>query len=257
MRDALLLGVLSLFLLILPWWIPACTPLLLVALLPLLAAERRLASPALPQVITWMLVCALVAGGWVVLSLLAEGRWENSSLWLILLLWAALVSFHFIKQYLGDQRGYIALPFLWISALALPWYQEWSTAIPSLGGLVSIEYSHFSWLSTIGVLGTSAWLWLINILLYLILEAFLRHRQWRPLTGQILLLLGLLIALPLGWASGGSAAIGAQPKGILGPHPLPADQFVSRMSFFLAGFLILFTLVKGYLQHRDPLNTSS
>ena len=257
MRHALLLGILSLFLLILPWWFPSLSPLLLVALLPLMGAERRLPSSPVAQVLTWMLVSALVAGGWVVLSLLSAGRWESSSLWLILLLWAALVSFHFIKDYLGDQRGYIALPFLWISALALPWYQHWSTSIPSFGGLVSIEYSQFSWLSTIGVMGTSAWIWLINILLYLILEGYLRHRQWRPLTGQIILLLGLLIALPLGLGSGVTGEVGAQPKGILGPQPLPADQFISRMSFFLAGFLILFTLVKGFLQHRDPLNTPS
>jgi uncharacterized membrane protein YjdF len=258
MRIALPLALASLVLLVLPWWLPALTPVLLIAFLPLLWAHRyQLPTALLPQTGVWLLSSLLVGLGWPLLVSLSWGGPTASTFKLGALLWLGLSGFHFIHHYLGAQRGYIALPFLWLSAMALPWYQGFAEQLPSLGAAFTGFLPFGKHRSLLGLLSVTAWLWIVNILLFLILSGFRNHRQWKPLTGQLLLVAGLLIILPL-WLSSGVPAAGAlegpSAKGILPPKASPADLFVSRMSFFLAGFLLLFTLVRGYLKNKDPLS---
>lgn len=258
MRIALPLALTSLLLLAAPWWFLALTPLLLIGFLPLLWARRyHLPGGLLSQTGIWLLCSLLVGLGWPLLVSLTYGGPTTSTFKLGALLWLALSSFHFILHFLGPQRGYIALPFLWLSAMALPWYQGFAQQIPSLGAAFTGFLPFQRYLPQIGHLGATAWIWIVNLLLYLILSGFRSHRQWKPLTGQLLLVCGLLIVLPLWLSSGGpsgSALVGPAAKGMLPPQASYADLFVSRMSFFLAGFLILFTLVRGYLKNKDPLS---
>ncbi|MDR9374933.1 MAG: hypothetical protein RI842_09320 [Schleiferiaceae bacterium] len=258
MRIALPLALASLLLLVLPWWIPALTPVLLLAFLPLLWAHRyHLPTALLPQTGVWMLCSLLVGLGWPLLVSLSWGGPTASTFKLGALLWLGLSSFHFIYHYLGAQRGYIALPFLWLSAMALPWYQGFAEQLPSLGAAFTGFLPFGKHLPLLGLLSATAWIWIVNILLFLILSSFQQHKEWKPLTGQLLLVSGVLILLPLWFSSGAAdpaALAGPSAKGILPPEARKADLFVSRMSFFLAGFLLLFTLVRGYLKNKDPLS---
>lgn len=257
----------------LPWFNYLLAPLILFSFVPLLIAESRLgqSAKAYPN-LRWLVLSLSFGYGWYGLVMLSQGFDYIS--WLVygFTLSLALLLFRFVKKSLGQQRGYIALPFLWISAEALHFYKDFGALpVPLAKAFQNFEVlANFT--NWIGQFGTGLWIVAINIFIFLIVSGFLKHRQWKPLVGQSVLLVLLVVLAPVllspspeearqgdtelvadGFA-GNTISKERDPRLInsrIDSQISPSDRFVARMSFFIAGFLLLFTFVKSYLDKNQ------
>tara|TARA_B100001115_G_scaffold184297_1_gene186157 strand:+ start:1076 stop:1795 length:720 start_codon:yes stop_codon:yes gene_type:complete len=197
----------------------------------LIAAERDY-----PKYLT------IAAGLWVLAgaSLGAENSWG-------ILLAIAWILYILGKDFWGPQRANLAFIFLMLSAEALPFYfdlKPWDLglymAIPR-----NSNASYLEWFPKVGALATSASLLLSNLF---IARIWLHFEQKRKIAWSWAIPLMLLLISP--W-------IGNALSGLENPRPsenwpfLPMDQFMARMSFFLAFFLLLFALVRKLLPEKN------
>lgn len=244
MTRSILWAILGGVMALLPEFIPVLAPLRLIAFVPLLWAERRMTRPA--ERLTALLLFVLLA---------------RLNYWLdpvrlphFLILSLALGLFSFVKLQHGGQRGYISLIFLWVGAMSLPYYLSWNlaTAAPLSKTFMSLEH----WRnipSTFGFFGAEIWIMAFNVLALRWLEGL---KGGRSLARSI----GLAAALILGGTLGAIlVTFPIEPRPVLSKAAqgwtglLPGDRFAARISFFIAGFLLLFSLVTGYLRRQKAL----
>ncbi len=179
------------------WPEAGITPLLFIAFVPLLFLEESLKKAR-----HWFWLCWLSFALWNVLGAwwLGEADWMGVAatvLFNALPMAVAMMIFRFVKTRLGRQRGYISLPFLWICIEGLHKYWDFSFPWFTLGYGFADRVSWVQWYEYVGAYGGTFWIWTVNILLFLSLSAFTRHREWKPLTGQLILILVLTIGIPL------------------------------------------------------------
>ncbi|MCH8555689.1 MAG: apolipoprotein N-acyltransferase, partial [Schleiferiaceae bacterium] len=114
---------------------------------------------------------------------------------------AVFAIFSLVKKNIGARRAYIALPFLWV---CLEGFQHWwalSWPWLHLGQAFATHVSWIQWYEYTGVFGGTLWVGFVNIALYLVASNFYYlHKQWKPLVGQGILVLVLLVAVPI-WYS--------------------------------------------------------
>ncbi|MGB0177474.1 MAG: apolipoprotein N-acyltransferase, partial [Owenweeksia sp.] len=179
------------------WPEAGITPLLFVGFVPLLFLERQVTNGWQWFLLTWFSFTVWnILGAWWV----GQADWIGvvaTVFFSALPMSLALVLFRFIKRKLGNQRGYIALPFLWICMEGVHKYWDFSFPWFTLGYGFADRVTWIQWYEYTGSYGGSLWIWLINILIFLSLFSFSRHREWRPLTGQLVLITTLLILLPI------------------------------------------------------------
>lgn len=197
-----------------------------IAFVPLLLVESRLPKSWQGD-LQWIAFGFMALGTWVLTLLLfsgGDGEIDRTGMLALytLLLTAVLVLFRFVKARLGSQRGYISLPFLWISMEVLLLY--WQQDFPRIS-----HYNGFAY--TLGI-------WVLNILLAGVIHAFLLGK--RTLAFRLWAGLGLAIAIALGLYFSELSLSGLLP-----------DLLIARLSYFMAGFLLLYALVRGYLQKQN------
>ncbi|WP_421752457.1 hypothetical protein [Croceimicrobium sp.] len=185
---------------------------------------------------------SIAAGIWVLLG--ASLSTENSWGLLPALAWTLYIVG---KDFWGLQRANLAFIFLMLSADALPFYFELNPW--DLGLYMAIPHDHtasyLAWFPKIGALATSASLLLSNLF---IARLWLYFEQKRKIAWSWAIPLFLLLITP--W-------IGNALSGLESPEPFenwpfqPMDQFMARMSFFLAFFLLLFALVRKLLPEKN------
>lgn len=244
MIRSFVLALLSGLLCLLPVWVPALAPLLLVALVPLFWAESQKIHirDRILSLVVFVLIARLHL--WV----------DPSYLLHFLLLSLALLSFLFVKGQHGAQRGYIAFIFLWTAAMTLPYYFAWDIQTAPPLSLSFMELNYWREIpSSLGFFGAEIWIMVFNVLA---LHWWKRLRSGRPQTQSIVfatLLIGAGVVGPLIF----SQPVEPQPilaKAAQGWTGLPpGDRFAARISFFIAGFLLLFSLVTGYLRRQKAL----
>ena len=197
------LAILTSLFLWLCWPEGGVTPFLFIALVPLLFLEDLLNTPGIKR-----------KGGQLFLySFISFGLWNLLTLlWLFNAHWSGVVAaivingsgmglvvvlYHRTKRKLGNQRGLISLPFLWISFETL--HKYWDLGFPwlTLGNGFAERVSWIQWYEWTGVFGGSLWVWVVNIFCFLALKGFLKHRQIKPLIGQSVTLIVLLIVAPI------------------------------------------------------------
>ncbi len=109
--------------------------------------------------------------------------------------------FHLAKKHIGEKEGYISLLFFWIGFEYLHFNWEMSWTWLTLGNTFSIVPSWVQWYSSVGVLGGSLWILIINLLFFRTIQnVYLKKESWRiqtPLVWSGLFLIALPIAISL------------------------------------------------------------
>ncbi|MEQ9262302.1 MAG: apolipoprotein N-acyltransferase [Owenweeksia sp.] len=181
----------------LAWPEAGITPFLFTGFVPLLFLEQQLSGARAWFWLTWLSFAVWnVMGAWWV----GQADWIGviaTVFFSALPMSLVMVLFRFVKNKLGSQRGYIALPFLWICMEGLHKYWDFSFPWFILGNGFADRVSWVQWYEYTGSFGGSLWAWIVNIVVFLILSSFSKHREWKPLTGQLILTLVLLILLPI------------------------------------------------------------
>lgn len=97
-----------------------------------------------------------------------------------------------IRPVLGMQRAMIGVPFFWI---LVEWVQlHLSFGYPVPGN--ALPPSITQWYGFMSVQGGTFWVLVVNLVGFYICRSFLKHRQVKPLVGQSILLVLLLVVLP-------------------------------------------------------------
>jgi len=205
MPKKLLLALLPALLLWLSWPQGGLTPLVWIAFIPLLLLEKELDGVKRPyrQLFGYGF---LSIGLWYLLTIF----WLRNASWIGviaaimtngILFALVLLLFRYIKQRLGEQRGYLSLPFLWISAEAVHNYWELSFPWLTLGNVFAERVTWIQWYEITGVYGGSLWVWALNLSLFM---AWRQGRQvgfsWRRPFGKWLIASILLLLIPLGYS---------------------------------------------------------
>lgn len=263
MLQSLALAALSALLLGLGWLFPPLSTLAFFGLWPLLESERRSNAQAVKHPnLRWLGLAAFFAFVYGLFPWLALSGTVISYLLSAALLTLALTLFHFVKSYHGAQRGYISLPFLWLSAEAMPILLNWDVfESKPLGSLFWLWADAWLNLQALGFLGVSLLVLLANLLLFLGLRELLSQKQWPKFALRAILLIGLLIGLtyllahylPSGDVSRLPYQEGPGETGLdEGAWYLSRlDRFLARLSLFLAFFLSIFAIVRAYLKDRQ------
>lgn len=196
-------------------------------------------------------------------------------LWHSLPLFLAMVAFRWIKISLGRQRGYIALPLLWVSAEALPLYLRQEPSLTYWGKALAESGNFERYSQYLGSLGSSLFLLAMGTVLFLILNAQRPSKKSKYIGVVLWLLFYSLgpLALPQPIDQGPETKIQAgsgeqlntlpdqqDPRLIPSAKPVqiaPKDRFTARVSFFLAIFLMLFSLVKNIMNPQKEKNDRS
>lgn len=202
MLKKLLLALLPGLLLYLGWAGIGISPLLFVAFVPLLLLEKEL-EPGKP--LSWLAYSFAAMLFWWLLGTWWLALEEALALMAVVLMGSLLFTlvlmlFRFIKNKLGAQRGYLALPFLWITAeslllkgdLAFPWL--------NLGNALANRVEIIQWYEYLGVMGGSLWVWLTNLCVLGIINYY-QQKQLRTGRGlRMIFALAVVIIAPL-WVS--------------------------------------------------------
>ncbi|AEV32624.1 apolipoprotein N-acyltransferase [Owenweeksia hongkongensis DSM 17368] len=203
MFQRILYAILTSLLLWVAWPPNNITPLLFIAFIPILLLERNLSLSG--------------EGGTgkkiFLYSWLAFGLWNIfTTWWLINAHWSGLLMttlvngalmalvitiFHFIKRKLGNQRGYIALPFLWICLEIL--HKNWDLSFPwlNLGNGFTENVEWIQWYEYTGAFGGTFWIWLVNLLLFSALTAFQKSKNWSSLALRLVLTIIPAVLVPI------------------------------------------------------------
>lgn len=149
----------------------------------------------------------------------------------------------------GRQRSFLGFLFLLVSAEALPYYSfinnDWQL---SLGA----ELAQIEWLAPsftlLGLFGHSLLILLSNLLFSFLIPQIMAKKLSIGLLLSFLFFTGLPVLFSL--MADGSNASYLIPQGNF-DHLIGADQFLARMSFFIAFFLLLFALVRKLLPQNN------
>ncbi len=170
-------------------------PLLFVAFVPMLlrqaneSGSRVMLGRFLTAFIPILLFYGLVN---VQIAAAAPGQFSMYIILFSLLLALTIALPWMIRPVLGLQRAMIALPFFWILV-------EWLQLRYSLGSTVlgnALPASISGWYAYMGVLGGSLWIWLFNLVGFAIVRSFVSHKQWKPLIGQSVVAVLMILVLP-------------------------------------------------------------
>lgn len=203
MLQKLLLALASALLLWLSWPVGGFTPLIFTAFVPLLFLEQWLSlnNPSRPK-LKLFAYTFLTVGLWYFITIywLKNASWAGVIAAVLLngtLIGLVMLLFRYIKQKLGRQRGYIALPFLWISAEALHNYWDFSFPWLTLGNVFSERVQWIQWYEHTGVYGGSLWVWAVNLTLFAALNHYWKHREIKSLARHIALWVMPVLIVPL------------------------------------------------------------
>lgn len=204
MAKKILLALASAILLWLSWPEGGFTPLIFGAFVPLLFLEQWLSQndTAGPKLKIFFYTFIAV-GLWYFITIywLKNASWAGVIAAVLLngtLFGLVMVLFHFIKQKLGRQRGYISLPFLWISAEAVHNYWDFSFPWLTLGNVFSERVEWIQWYEHSGVFGGSLWVWVVNLALFATLNNYLKQRRIKSLARHMALWVLPVLLIPLG-----------------------------------------------------------
>ena len=190
-----LLSALTGLLLYAAWPESPLTPVIFIAFVPLLWLERQ--GTRAVQFFGWaylsMLIWNIGATWWVwnstgpgaVAAILANS----------LLMCIPWVLFHWVHKRMGHAFGYCALVVFWLSfeyfhlsnwGLSWPWL--------TIGNVFASHPGWVQWYEYTGISGGGLWIWLMNILLFLLLWDFVQHKR---LGRRKALIAALLLIIPL------------------------------------------------------------
>lgn len=190
-----LLSALTGLLLYAAWPESPLTPLIFIAFVPLLWLERQ----------------GLRAGqffGWTYLSMVI---WNIGATWWIwnstgpgavaailansLLMCVPWILFHWVHKRMGHAFGYSALVVFWLSFEYFH-LQNWGLSWPwlTIGNVFASHPAWVQWYEYTGVSGGGLWIWIMNILLFLLLWDLLQHKRYDR---RKTLVAGLLLIVPL------------------------------------------------------------
>lgn len=197
-------------------------PLLFVAFVPLLiyqnnASGSRLALRRLVAAFATILIFYAMVNGYFAAII-------PISYLIYVLLFSVLLAIAIslpwmIQPILGLQRAMISLPFFWVLV-------EWLQLRYSFGSAVlgnALPSSISGWYAYMSVLGGSLWIWLVNLVAFAIVRSFLGHKQWKPLVGQSVVAVLMLVFLPA-WLLPTPASESAVKKVRVGTDDLVSDM---------------------------------
>jgi apolipoprotein N-acyltransferase len=202
----LLLSVLSGLLLSLAWPSRGFAPLLFIAFIPLLLVEDRIS-------ISNDKFSRFVLFGLTYLSLLV---WNVLTTWWVcnaslfggmaaigcntLLMSIVFILFHRTKKLLGRLAGYLSLVFYWIGFEYF--HFDWDLSWPwlTLGDGFAAYHKWIQWYEYTGILGGSAWILVVNILIFLLLKDHFEKTACNKIIRVIGII--LLILAPISYSVG-------------------------------------------------------
>ena len=104
--------------------------------------------------------------------------------------------FHFTKKNLGPKIGYFALIIFWITFEYLYINAEITFPWLVLGNGFAKDIKLIQWYEYTGTLGGTFWVLFVNVLVYTIISAYIKHRSIKAQTYEIVILC-LIIGLPM------------------------------------------------------------
>ncbi len=108
------------------------------------------------------------------------------------------MAYHYTKKFVGHKEGYLSLIFYWVAFEFIHYNWELSWPWLNFGNVFSRVPEIAQWYSYTGVLGGTAWILLLNLVIYRIFQNVLLKREtWRVQT-PILYTSLLLLLLPVG-----------------------------------------------------------
>lgn len=220
--------------------VPALYPLKAIAFIPFLIRIRQ------DQPIAESIIASLaIMVSWTLAIFLSE----NSGLHFPVLNAIALLLYVISRKSLGPQRSYIALTFFWLSAEALPHTFPALSAWAYPLSKVLFQFSFLKdWLTMTGFLGASFWIISLNIIALAFTVKYFNTQGWKPFSLRLALLILIGIIFPIAFSPASSVEnLSEYPK--IGEALMAADLFLTRMSYFLAFFLLLFLGVKHILRN--------
>ena len=173
------------------------TPLVFISLVPLLIVEDYITTNKLPSrnVFLHAFICFFIynlgTSYWIYNSSAEGGIFAfifNTTMMCL-----AFQSFHFIKKHLGNHKGYLSLPFVWLGFEHAHTNWEFSHPWLSFGNVFSIRTNWIQWYEYTGISGGTLWVIVINLLFFIIL------RKWfaKEKTNKVAWITGLVISAPL------------------------------------------------------------
>ena len=180
------------------------TPLLFIALIPLLFVEDTISSQNrssayvfLHAYITFFLY-NLGSTFWIWNSSEAGGVFAfvfNS-----LLMAFAFQFFHFTKKYIGNKIGYISLLVIWTAFEYAHFNWELSWPWLAFGDAFSIRTNWIQWYEYVGVLGGTFWVLVVNLLLFLGLKKHLDQAKNKKVKLNFFVSATLILLLPIAYS---------------------------------------------------------
>lgn len=280
MLKKVVFALLTSSLLWLPWLGSGFVPLLFIAFIPLLFLERTLSEKDENPGWQWSLYCLLCFGSWNLISTLwlTHMHWTDLLTTVLLssfLMTFVMVIFRWVKKILGNQRGYIALPFLWLSFenLSNKWDVNSSWLILGNGFVKNIGW--VQWYEFTGVPGGTLWVWIINLVLFGIFIHFVKNKNIKTSLGSLVLAVLILIIVPVSLSqkeyqehiqkeepvnvfvekTGSEVNNERSYTGITDKYTIQvnrksrtANDLIPRLSYFMAVLIILYSLVRGILK---------
>ena len=173
------------------------TPLVFISLIPLLSIEYCVTQSNLSSknVFLHAFICFLIfnigTSYWIYNSSASGGIFAfifNTTMMCL-----AFQSFHFIKKHLGNRKGYLSLPFVWLGFEHVHSNWEFSHPWLSFGNVFSVRTNWIQWYEYTGVSGGTLWVIVINLLLFLLLKRWMRNEE----TKKVRMLSGIAIAIPI------------------------------------------------------------
>ena len=194
-----LLSALTGLLLYAAWPESPLTPVIFIAFVPLLWLERQ--GTRAVQFFGWaylsMVIWNIGATWWVWNSTGpgAVGAILANSL-LMCIPWAL---FHWVHKRMGHAFGYSALIVFWLSFEYFH-LQDWGLSWPwlTIGNVFASHPAWIQWYEYTGVSGGGLWIWIMNVLLFLLLWDLLQHKRFgrrKALIAALLLIVPLVASL--------------------------------------------------------------
>jgi len=177
------------------------SPLMLIALVPLLLVENHIAARNYrsSKVFTHSYLTFFIYNTgttWWIWNASPEGA-VFAFLLNTLIMALVFQAYHLTKKQLGYKEGYVALILYWVGFEYLHYHWELSWPWLNLGNVFANQPELVQWYAYLGVLGGTFWILLSNILGFkLIQRVYVQKKGWRSqkkLTG----LLGALIVIPM------------------------------------------------------------
>jgi apolipoprotein N-acyltransferase len=177
-RPSFLLAALSGILLSAAWPVSPLTALIFIAWTPLLWLEYQGISRR--KFFGWTYLTMLIwntAATWWIWNASAPGA-IGAILANSLLMCLPWLGFHFVKSRAGERTGYLSLIAFWLSFEYLHLH-DWGLSWPwlTLGNVFATHTDWIQWYEFTGVSGGSAWIMIVNLLLFLLLR-----KKWMQAT---------------------------------------------------------------------------